>query len=61
MFAVCLLLFSVLKARMPASRKKLGGNSDMGDRDENTYSDNENDELLKNFRQKKRVKINKKI
>ena len=46
---------------MPASRKKLGGNSDMGDRNENAYSDDENDELLKNFRQKKGVKINKKI
>ena len=48
-FAVCLvlfsivLLFSVLKARIAASRKKLRGDSDMGDRDENTYSDDEID------------------
>ena len=41
MFAVCLiffyiiLLFSVLEARMAASRKKFGENSDMGERDEN--------------------------
>ena len=49
MFAVCsllfsiVLLFSVLEARMVASRKKLRGNSDMGYRDENTYSDDEID------------------
>ena len=49
MFSVCLLLFSivllfsVLKARMAASRKKLRGNSDMEDIDENTYSDDEID------------------
>ena len=41
MFAVCLLflsivlLFSVPKAWIAASRKKLRENSDMGDRDEN--------------------------
>ena len=44
MFAVCsllfsiVLLFSVLEARMVASRKKLRGNSDMGDRDQDRYS-----------------------
>ena len=49
MFAVCSLLFSivllfpVLEARMVASRKKHRGNSDMGDRDENTYSYDEID------------------
>ena len=49
MFAVCsllfsiILLFSVRDARMVASRKKLRGSSDMGDRDENTYSDDEID------------------
>ena len=49
MFAVCsllfsiVLLFSVLEARMVASRKKRRGSSDMGDRDENTYSDDEID------------------
>ena len=49
MFAVCsllfsiVLLFSVLEARMVASRKKRRGNSDMGDRDENTYSYDEID------------------
>ena len=49
MFAVCVLLFSivllfsVLKARMAASRKKRRGNSDMGDRDENMYNDEEID------------------
>ena len=49
MCAVCLLLFSivlllsVLEARMAASRKKLRGNSGMGDRDENTYSNDEID------------------
>ena len=49
MFAVCLLLFSIVllfsvrKTRMTALRKKLRGNSDMGDRDENTYNDGEID------------------
>ena len=49
MFAVCSLLFSIvllfseLEAKMAASRKKLRGNSDMGDRDENTYSYDEID------------------
>ena len=49
MFAVCslllsiVLLFSELEAKMVASRKKLRGNSDMGDRDENTYSYDEID------------------
>ena len=72
MFAVCsllfsiALLFSVLEARMVASRKRLWGSSDMGDRDENTYSDDEIDlvvnsaELLKNFRQKKGPKLRRK-
>ena len=52
MFAVCslllsiVLLFSELEARMVASRKKLRGNSDMGDRDENTYSYDEIDLMV---------------
>ena len=48
MFAVCSLLFSIVLLfseleAMAASRKKLRGNSDMGDRDENTYSYDEID------------------
>ena len=54
MLAVCsllfsiVLLFSVLEARMVASRKKLRGNSDMGDRDENTYSYDDEIDLVVN-------------